>query len=459
MNTDTKQFRYSLRRIAFYFLVAIASKGYGRVGETLEQVEERYGKPLPQTHPIFTNKTAAALLELPKDDGINLTLGLFKALLALQNTSKDRSDPGDVKGNLERTERIIQNLDVRCYLFKDTLVQVVLMNGKKGPFSVSESYLHAEESSSKPGGEPSQRPAPAANLPIPKNFKMGEWFTLGEFDYRIENASVSRSVVNSDPLGNAVSDAILSSVEKEANSGLAGLTNVGKEIESNSRFLIVRYVIRNNGSKPHVILADDFKVEDGKGRHFTPDAEVTAKLVETTDKSTVVEELQPGIERRTVQGFRIPADIANGRLTLTIPEKGILGKSEAQVVLVEGHGDGRGWELTPISADVLKAIVARANELQTIPAHLQGIINPPSAKSIKSGLGCLPIVSMNVGDGVTQIPRIWLDLSRTGDVKSPFFDFLVMHDVSMKMEAKSIIQSVDTALKKSEATKKQAAGF
>ena len=98
-----------------------------------------------------------------------------------------------------------------------------------------------------------------------------------------------------------------------------------------SSFLVVNYKIKNEGKEASVISTTDFKIIDTKGRTFTTSAKATTELVANESEDYLFSELQPGITKAGIQAFELPKDSFDGRLTLVIPEKGILGSKEVRV--------------------------------------------------------------------------------------------------------------------------------
>lgn len=150
--------------------------------------------------------------------------------------------------------------------------------------------------------------APVTPPPPPQNvFQLGERFTLGEFAYIV--------------------------------TGMSGTSKIGKnkylrkEASEGALFIIVTYTIENMSNKTATVLADDFKIEDYKGRQFSPSSEVNTTLAMTgKNKDMFLSQIQPGLKREMMTGFEVPDDLVEGGFALVIPEKGFLGSKKAKIV-------------------------------------------------------------------------------------------------------------------------------
>jgi hypothetical protein len=197
------------------------------------------------------------------------------------------------------------------------------------------------------------------------------------------------------------------------------------------------------------VLSDDFIVRDSKGRQFSPDAAVTKKLIETTDKSIVAEVLQPSIERNCVQGFRLPEDATEGALTLVIPEKGLLKGSEAKIEFNNTPSSSDAYKFTSISDGLFQEITRRTTDGWTVPTYLKDLVVGPT-QIYWSGANSF---------GQFREHRIWLSLEKKPDKKLLFFDLLRIHDIGTQMVVSSSLHRIREALKKAETTSKDAKGF
>lgn len=126
-----------LRTIQIVLLLLLsAMSSEARIGETLVDIEKRFGPPLAQDHPIFKNQAAKALISLPQNNGIFLWIEYARA----------SQGPGEPSAKLAEWESISKALSVRVYLFNNVLIQVVFLRLRSGiQFSYSEAMYVAEE--------------------------------------------------------------------------------------------------------------------------------------------------------------------------------------------------------------------------------------------------------------------------------------------------------------------------
>jgi hypothetical protein len=138
---------------------------------------------------------------------------------------------------------------------------------------------------------------PASGLATPG---VGDFFTLGEFKYRITAVNTTRRIGKT----------------------LFG-EFAGEEASSRAVFVIVSYTIENMGTESQTVLSDDFKIEDGRGRTFKPSSAANvALLMESDDKDFLLSELQPGLPRSMKQAFELPEQAIDSPITIIVPEKG-----------------------------------------------------------------------------------------------------------------------------------------
>ena len=392
---------------------SVFSAAQARVGDTEQEVEARYGSPIPKDDPIFGSEEIAALLAMPADSGVVAALD-FEVAKAEWITSPYeakvskllRADPLGRKISSEvldlakaKFKKITGAFEPRVYMYNETLIQVVYLHLAGGAaISISEQYLafseeRADSSESKP------EPVAATN-------KMQEWFKLGDFSYRITGAKVSKSVVGANDLANQLASAVQDMVALDLNkqAKLAGV-DIGLT-ESSERFVIVEYDIRNEATTPAVVLTDDFRLQDGKGRQFSPDGEVTKVLIETSDKAVIAEVLQPGIERHCFQGFRVPANAVAGRLSLVVPEKGVLGTTSALITINEVRATGN-FRVQNIDHDLLLSIMGKALERKTLPEPLRGFAHEAES-------GYYDYMNRKFGtDFASDVPLVFEDYRRS----------------------------------------------
>jgi hypothetical protein len=140
-----------------------------------------------------------------------------------------------------------------------------------------------------------------------KIYRIGERIELGGFAYtiqKVEATSVIKHMIGNFMAGN------------------------------NAIFYLVYYKIENIQQKTDVVMVDDLKLLDEKGRQFSPSADAATHLVMTGKQELVLSQLQPGISKNTVTAFEVPEDaVSPDGPTLVIPEKGLLSTGKAVVVM------------------------------------------------------------------------------------------------------------------------------
>ena len=406
-----------------FVILNIRSNSLARVGETREEVEVRYGPPIPSTHPMLNHEGIRKLLSMPDESGIAASTQYVGALADLINSPYNAqvcqimSQPyqeysNDKKSILRNNAKYLSELLGRfhpiIYLNKDILIQVVYFDG----FSISEQYFTLVE-------EKGQRFESGSKKEAVTN-KMSEWFRLGDFSYRINAAKVSKTAVSANDFENqiasALSEMVLSNLKEES-----AASNLNLNLPNqNVRFVIIEYDIRNEAKSPSLVLTDDFRIEDNTGRQFSPDGELTKKLIETSDKSLIVEVLQPGIERSCRQGFRLPANALNGQLYLNIPQKGMVSSGKSRVIIKEG-ADPSSYSITPIDSNLLRAILGKTLEKKQLPVALKWIVTKAESGyydyiNEKWGTQFSSEMALNFNDG-QDMSRVFLNFLGTGDHK------------------------------------------
>jgi hypothetical protein len=188
---------------------------------------------------------------------------------------------------------------------------------------------------------------PSASIPAPKEesrapHSLNESFKLGDFSYAITSARKTGFIGSSD-LENALVDGMVDGILKGMNKeerALAqgrlkafGIQGGTTQSPGSASYLIVRYIIKNEGKEADVVSTSDFKIADSKGRKFTPSSEATTQLVMKQGADFLIKELQPGISEEGVQAFQLPDDAFDGKLILVVPEKGFFSKGEVRVKL------------------------------------------------------------------------------------------------------------------------------
>ena len=134
-----------------------------------------------------------------------------------------------------------------------------------------------------------------------ESYQIGHLFTLGEFTYRIVRMQREKAI------GTSIYDVTQAS--------------------PNASFIIIYFTIRNDSSETKVVLSDDFRLVDYKGRKFQPSSTATTRIAMSTGNDWILRELQPGIDKAAATAFEVPDDAINSDLTLIVPKKGWGNKS------------------------------------------------------------------------------------------------------------------------------------
>lgn len=140
----------------------------------------------------------------------------------------------------------------------------------------------------------------------PRQPKLGEEFRLGGFTYSVKSVDVAESV---------------------------GTGFAKKNASDGARFVLVHFIIRNDGDATETVLTDDFRIVDAKNKEYRPSSEANAALAMSGGRGLSLTELQPGLKKEITTGFEMPEDAAKGVFTLVIPEKGFLGTGSVRITL------------------------------------------------------------------------------------------------------------------------------
>ena len=84
-------------------------------------------------------------------------------------------------------------------------------------------------------------------------------------------------------------------------------------------FVVVNFLIRNDGKQTAETDANDFRLRDGEGREFSPDSAATT----TVSSDFILRELHPGIFKKAITVFEVPDSVARAKFKILIPEKGL----------------------------------------------------------------------------------------------------------------------------------------
>lgn len=155
----------------------------------------------------------------------------------------------------------------------------------------------AREGSSGPGAGGAEKEV--------KTFELGQGFNLGNFSYNVSKVQVT------DEVGNDI---------------------VGETAGKSAKFLVVWFVVRNNGKKTQTVLTNDFKLATTQGRTYSPSSNAnTALATSYDDKDILLTQLQPGLEKTTATVFKVPVEVTESTFFVTVPDKAFLSSAKVRV--------------------------------------------------------------------------------------------------------------------------------
>jgi len=166
-----------------------------------------------------------------------------------------------------------------------------------------------------PAEQLAAEPSPSDLVPIPAataadyRYTMAQSFELGDFSYEVTQKSVEIRVGRR-PLMITAADG--------------------------ARFVVVRFRETNNGNETATVMASQMKLEDEAGRRFAPSSQAMAAIAMSESRGNLIAaELQPGLTHASSVVFEAPAPVADqAGLVLLVPQRGLLGRQEARVLLV-----------------------------------------------------------------------------------------------------------------------------
>ena len=135
-------------------------------------------------------------------------------------------------------------------------------------------------------------------------FDVGETFSLGKFAYMVDSVETAGAV------GSSVT-------EETPGQG--------------ATFVIVHFVIRNDGKKTETVLTNDFQIEDAQGRTFRRSSAATTAYATANDGDLILSELQPGVQKPAATVFEVPEGVVKQPFDIVVPEKGFLKQGKAVV--------------------------------------------------------------------------------------------------------------------------------
>lgn len=169
-----------------------------------------------------------------------------------------------------------------------------------------------EPSSAAPAVNPAapNRAEEEPEKPKARTPKLNEWFKLGEFTYLVKSVQVA---------------------------GTVGTGFAKKTASDGAVYVLVSFMVRNEGSETETVLTDDFRIVDAKDREYHPSSDANTALVMSGGKDLALTELQPGLKKAITTGFEVPKSAVEDGFTLVIPEKGVFGTGSVRIALKRGR--------------------------------------------------------------------------------------------------------------------------
>jgi hypothetical protein len=145
------------------------------------------------------------------------------------------------------------------------------------------------------------------------NHKLGEQFQIGGFSYIINDIEAVKSI---------------------------GKRFLKEKEGEDAIFLVVSYTIENIGKETETVMSDDLKIVDNQERIFRPSSKGnTALSMVDESKDYILSEIQPGIKKNMLTVFEIPISVAREGVKLIIPEKGLFGTKQVEILLPKVSND------------------------------------------------------------------------------------------------------------------------
>ena len=147
-------------------------------------------------------------------------------------------------------------------------------------------------------------PTPDEGTPDAGSYRvhLNEQFSLGNHSYKITSVRVAKALGSEFDRQRASDGAI---------------------------YFVVNFLIRNDGKQTEETDANDFRLRDGQGREFSPDSRATM----TVSTDFILRELHPGVFKKAVVAFEVPAEVIKANFKIVIPEKGLLKENRKTAVL------------------------------------------------------------------------------------------------------------------------------
>ena len=146
---------------------------------------------------------------------------------------------------------------------------------------------------------PYESPTPDERL---LRVKLLQEFKLGDYSYKVTDVHVTKAVGSEFRREKASEDAV---------------------------YVLVGFLIRNDGRKTQETDANDFRLLDSQGREFSPDSRATLSV----SQEFILRELHPGIFKKGVVVFEVPEEVIKSNVKIMIPEKGIFREERRTAIL------------------------------------------------------------------------------------------------------------------------------
>jgi hypothetical protein len=152
-----------------------------------------------------------------------------------------------------------------------------------------------------PKEQQEERPTPTQDEGDFRAF-FNKQFRLGNYSYKITSVRVAKAV---------------------------GPEFVRAKASEGAVYVMVNFLIRNDGKQTAETMADDFRLTDSEGREFSPDSHATTVI----SPDFVLRELHPGVFKKAVTVFEVPDNVIKANFKIIVPEKGLLKLNKRRAIL------------------------------------------------------------------------------------------------------------------------------
>lgn len=122
--------------------------------------------------------------------------------------------------------------------------------------------------------------------------RLNQEFQLGDYAYRITSVQSAKAV---------------------------GPEFAREKASEGAWFILVNFLIRNDGKQTAETDANDVRLRDFEGREFSPDRRAAARV----SSDFILRELHPGIFKKAITVFEVPDSVTRANFQILIPEKGL----------------------------------------------------------------------------------------------------------------------------------------